>query len=134
MTEMRRTIPATLEALEAFLAEFRGRCECLKKLSDRFDAELLFREVLTNAVLHGCHGDPCRQVLCAVRLSDRRVSIAVQDDGDGFDWRRPATGTGDLRLSGRGLEILRRYASRIRFNRKGNAATVIKRFGETGKS
>ncbi len=57
------------------------------------------------------------------------------DDGDGFDWRavlqrrkeNTAT-TAATAASGRGLEILLRYATRVRFNEKGNAVTIVKRF------
>jgi serine/threonine-protein kinase RsbW len=132
MTAMRQTLAATLEAVEPFVLEFRRLAESILNASDRFAAELLLRELLTNAILHGSHDDPRRHVRCAVRLSERRVSIAVADDGDGFDWRAaPADSPEDPRPSGRGIEILRCYSSRIRFNRKGNAAAIIKRFEET---
>jgi anti-sigma regulatory factor (Ser/Thr protein kinase) len=131
MTAMRQTMPATLDAVESFVLEFRRLAEAILKASDRF-TELLLREMLTNAVRHGSGCDPRRRVRCAVRLSQWRVSIAVADDGDGFDWRAaPVDSLEDPRTSGRGIEILRRYASRIRFNRKGNAAAIIKQFEET---
>jgi serine/threonine-protein kinase RsbW len=129
MTEMRKTIPAALEAIEPFLMEFRALCGLLEKASDRFTAELLLREALTNAVVHGSNCNPEKQVRCAVQLSDRRLRIAVEDDGEGFDWRRAQTDLDrNLGSSGRGLQLLRHYATQVRFNAKGNAAIVIKRF------
>ena len=61
--------------------------------------------------------DPAKQVRCSLRLKGRRLIIAVADEGDGFDWRaarRQAGGIPDM--SGRGIEILRQYANRVRFN------------------
>jgi anti-sigma regulatory factor (Ser/Thr protein kinase) len=128
-TQLRRTLPATLNAVEEFCAEFRGICSSLPQRSHRFAAELLLREAMTNAVVHGCRSDPSRRLVCAVRLKPRRLIIAVQDDGDGFDWRA-ALGrqAGTCSCSGRGLEILRNYATRIRFNRSGNTTTIFKQF------
>ena len=134
MTEMRKTMPATLDAVEPFFVEFRSLCGFLERASDRFAAELLLREALTNAVRHGSRGAPASQVRCAVRLSRRQLTIAVEDDGEGFDWRRAGRDDAeDLLSSGRGLEILRKYATRIRFNQKGNSATILKRFGKAKK-
>jgi len=130
----RKVLPATLEALEPYLQEFRARCQCLENRADRFAAELLLREVLTNAVVHGSHGDPHRQVRCAVHLDRWRLSIAVADDGEGFDWQHTGgLGGTELLCSGRGIRILRHYASRVRFNRKGNAVAILKRFGEANQ-
>jgi anti-sigma regulatory factor (Ser/Thr protein kinase) len=92
---------------------------------------LLVREALTNAVVHGCHADPAKQVRCRMRLNGGRLLFAVEDDVDGFDWRaacaRPAN---FAKCSGRGLGILRLYANRVRYNAAGNGVTFIKRFGE----
>jgi anti-sigma regulatory factor (Ser/Thr protein kinase) len=125
--EMRAVLPATLDAVEGFVLQFRSRCQDVEAGDDRFAAELLLRETLTNAVLHGCHGDPARSVRCVLRAKNRRLLMAVEDEGAGFDWhgawnRAPVQGGS----SGRGLEILRRYATRVRFNRHGNAAFVVR--------
>lgn len=85
--EMRVTLPATLQAVEEFFAEFRRKSQSLPDPSICFGAELLVREALTNAVLHGSGADPAKQVRCSVRLKGRRLLIAVSDDGEGFDWR-----------------------------------------------
>jgi anti-sigma regulatory factor (Ser/Thr protein kinase) len=126
---LRATLPPTLEAMEKFFAELRWRVEGAAGHADRFMAELLMREALTNAVIHGCHGDAGKRVHCVLRLRGRRLTIAVRDEGEGFDWRA-ARGcrAGARATSGRGVEILRQYATRIRFNDKGNSVTVMKRF------
>jgi serine/threonine-protein kinase RsbW len=124
---MRITLPATLQASEEFFVEFRRRYQLDR--ANRFAAELLVREAMTNAVVHGCHADPGKQVRCCLRLKRGRLLIVIQDDGDGFDWRaawRNSAAFPDC--SGRGIEILRKYASHIRYSTRGNVVTIIKRF------
>jgi anti-sigma regulatory factor (Ser/Thr protein kinase) len=126
--DIRRTLPARLEAIEEFFLEFRAICRCLTEQSQRFTAELLIREALTNGVLHGCGADASKRVRCAVRLRSGRLMLAVWDEGEGFDWRTAlACGAGEAASSGRGLEIFRLYATRVRFNRKGNGVAIWKR-------
>jgi anti-sigma regulatory factor (Ser/Thr protein kinase) len=127
--DMRITLPATLEAVEEFFLEFRGRSQVSLGRQDGFAAELLVREALTNAVMHGSGADPGKQVRCALRLRPDRLFVAVADDGEGFDWRAAESRTRfSDDCSGRGIEILRQYANRVRFNGKGNVVTMIKRF------
>ena len=126
--ELRTTLPATLDALEEFFVVFRRRAQNILSHADYFAAELLAREALTNAVVHGCHTDPLKHVLCVLRLRGRRLTIAVRDEGEGFDWRAAWDRHGGLfASSGRGIEILRKFAIRVRYNEKGNAVTMIKR-------
>lgn len=126
--EMRVVIPATLQAIEDFFVEFHRRTHFL---GDRncFAVELLAREALTNAVVHGCCADPARQVRCGLRLRDQKLLIAVADDGDGFDWRAALAKEPEFPdCSGRGINILSAYADRLRYNARGNAMALIKRF------
>jgi anti-sigma regulatory factor (Ser/Thr protein kinase) len=129
-SEWRSEIPATLDAIEEFCGEFQlwrpGACPGL----DAFSAELLLREALTNAVVHGGQQGPHPHI-CSVLLRARpgRLLIAIKDQGDGFDWR--AVWNHDAALSdtnGRGIGIFRRYASSVRFNSKGNKILLVKRF------
>jgi len=125
--EMRQTMPASLAAVEDFFMNFRQQAQKALPSADCFAAELLVREALTNAVVHGCHADPAKHVRCVLRLRGRRLTIAVHDEGEGFDWRAVAERrNATLAPSGRGMQILRRLAVRVRFNKKGNAVTIIK--------
>jgi anti-sigma regulatory factor (Ser/Thr protein kinase) len=127
--EVRTELPATLQSIERMVLEFNRRSQALLDRADWFAAELLIREALTNAVIHGCNSDSAKQVRCFWRFKRRRLLIAVGDDGEGFDWRGAWTGTaGPAECSGRGIEILRKYASWVRYNDKGNAVAIVKRF------
>lgn len=127
--ELRMSLPGTFQAMEEFLAEFRRRSHAMMERVNCFEAELLIREALTNAVLHGCGEDPRKQVRCSLRLRGKRLLIVIADEGQGFDWRAARAKSADaLDCSGRGLEILYRYADQVRFNHQGNLVTMIKNF------
>ncbi len=127
--EWRPRLPATLEAIEELCAEFRPWFATACSPLSTFQAELLLRESLTNAVLHGCAGDPRKQVSCVLRVKPGRLLIAIQDAGEGFDWRAVWNRSPDVSaVHGRGVEILRQYANCVRFNRKGNVVTIVRRF------
>jgi anti-sigma regulatory factor (Ser/Thr protein kinase) len=124
--ELSVELPASLEAIDVFCDEFREwRADACAGL-EAFPAELLLREVLTNSVVHGSE-----RICCLLRAKPGRLLIVVRDEGEGFDWRAAwdrQAGAEDTH--GRGIDILRRYASAVRFNPKGNAVTLIKRFKE----
>jgi anti-sigma regulatory factor (Ser/Thr protein kinase) len=128
-SEWRVELPATLEAVDNFCAEFRlWRAATCADL-DGFSTELLLREALTNSVEHGGTDDPNEPISCVLRAKRGRLLIAIQDRGKGFDWRAAWDSQADpCDTGGRGIEILRRYASAVRFNPRGNSVMLIKRF------
>jgi serine/threonine-protein kinase RsbW len=127
--EWRFELPASLEAIEEICIRFQEwrklHCEGLQS----FPSELLLREALTNSVVHGASEDPGQRISCVLRAGRGRLLIAVQDGGEGFDWRSAFNRKSDLSdTHGRGIEILKQYANSVRFNRKGNSVTLVKRF------
>ena len=117
--EMRAALPGTLAAAEKFLIAFRWWSQVILNCANSFAAELLMREALTNAVVHGC----------ILRLNSRRMFISIEDDGDGFDWRAASQNSAAFpACSGRGIEILRRYANALRYDALGKRVTILKRF------
>jgi anti-sigma regulatory factor (Ser/Thr protein kinase) len=129
--EIRTVIPASLDSIEPLLADLRRGANCALRPRDRFAAELLLREALTNAVVHGCHRDPTRSIWCVLRIKSNRLTIVVEDAGQGFDWRAARSRKADISdCSGRGMEIYSCYATRFRFNDRGNRVTISKDFDE----
>lgn len=127
--ELRQTLPAKLESVEDFVLDFRAFSKEMFTVRDCFVTELLLREALTNAVIHGCRRDSRRHVNAVVRLNEQRLIVSITDDGKGFNWRDAWKHEATPECcSGRGMTILKNYATRVRFNSKGNVVTFIKRF------
>ena len=119
------SIRPTLEAADAFCLEVRRRLPAGS--ADGFAAELLAREAVTNAVLHGSSLDPEGRVRCSLRIGRNRLFLRVTDQGPGFDWRsRPETPSEVDTPGGRGLELYRAYAHRVLFNSRGNSILIVR--------
>ncbi len=127
--------PATLENVEhvcSAVTQTLGKYPVHKK--DLFAIELLLREALNNAVLHGCHLNPLLTFSCGLIIIDREVTIEVSDEGDGFDWRgRLKAQPRSSDESGRGLSIYSIYANSIKFNESGNCVTLTLIFNQGEK-
>ena len=128
-SEWRAEVPATLEAIDRFCSAFQlWRADTCADL-DSFSAELILREALTNSVIHGGTGIRRKRISCVLRVMPGRLVIAIQDAGQGFDWRAVWNRRSNASdTQGRGIEILRRYASSVRFSSTGNSVTLVKQF------
>ncbi len=122
----RVAIPSDLTQVEGVCCAARDLLEA-NGLADRvFAVDLLLREFLNNAILHGNRSDASKLVQVEVRVGRKVIALCVADEGSGFDWRswrRRIAGSTDT--SGRGLEIGRLYANWIRFNPAGNRVILV---------
>lgn len=125
----RTNLRATLESVEEFCSAFQLWRAHICPALDRFKSELVLREALTNSVVHGSGGDSRKWVTCVLRAKPGQLLISIRDDGEGFDWRAAWNRTAaNDDTSGRGMEILRTYASAVRFSTKGNSVTLLRRY------
>jgi serine/threonine-protein kinase RsbW len=80
------SISIVVDQLMRFIRLFMEKFGADKGNDD--DIEIAIREVLANAVIHGNHEDPGKQVSVTCRCSvDGEVLITVRDEGLGFDNR-----------------------------------------------
>ncbi len=119
-------IPSRLGEVDGVCREIRSLLRDHGLEGACFSAELLARESLNNAIVHGHRRDERKKVKFDLRVGRRWISLRVLDEGPGFDWRKaretpPPKATVP---SGRGLCISALYAQRIRFNRQGNRITL----------
>lgn len=120
--------PAALDGVEQFIAALHGfLAEAgLGRLS--FDMELLAREALVNAVLHGSAGDPARSVDAELKREGDSLVLRVRDQGPGWNWRGADFREPDPQSEkGRGLFIIRKYSDSFSYNDAGNALSIQKR-------
>lgn len=100
-----------------------------------FAVELLARECLSNAVIHGNKGVADKSVGLSLSVGAVWIRLDVSDEGEGFDWRKARRNRSDTTASsGRGIELCALYAARVRFNRRGNQITLwIRKFEQAEK-
>ena len=124
-----RTLRSRLRDVDAVCLEIQAALRKQRLGSRSFALELMARECLNNAVLHGNRADPKRRVELDLSCAQKWICLRVSDEGSGFNWRRhrkravSSRGTTNA-TDGRGMAILAAYADRVRFNRGGNQVTL----------
>jgi serine/threonine-protein kinase RsbW len=90
-----------------------------------FSLQIVIREAVNNAIVHGSSSDPAKTIKVVFQVGENEISISVQDQGTGFDWRSQREKVvAPLAPSGRGMELMRTYATEAVFNEKGNRVTL----------
>jgi serine/threonine-protein kinase RsbW len=90
-----------------------------------FGIELVARELLNNAILHGNKQERTKKVKFSLRIGRRWIRLQVIDEGNGFNWRHVRQQPPDVSAeSGRGIAIARVYGQRIVFGNGGRKIEV----------
>lgn len=90
-----------------------------------FGVELVARELLNNAILHGNKLDRNKKVEFSLHIGRRWIRLLVADQGEGFNWRKARRLPPDISSeSGRGMAIARVYGQRIHFGAGGRKIEV----------
>jgi serine/threonine-protein kinase RsbW len=101
-------------------------------MRDCFGVRLALEEALVNAIKHGNRMDPTKQVYIACKLSDQKITVVIEDQGDGFRLDEVPDPTEDENLDkpgGRGIMLIRSFMTSIEYNDKGNRMTMSKVLG-----
>jgi len=98
---------------------------------NEFDVELVLREALENAVLHGNQEDPGEKVHIRCRCEPgNEISIVVTDQGRGFDFGEIVGNgfTSDPAADhGRGIQLMKAFMDDVHFERGGSEVHMRKR-------
>jgi len=115
--ELRLSIPSCLEAVEPLCDEIRILLQRRHLAEMQFAVEILARECLNNAILHGNEGRSNSWVSFGMRVGRKLIRLRVADQGPGFDWRRSRRNRvpSALESNGRGLLVAQIYAQRVAF-------------------
>jgi serine/threonine-protein kinase RsbW len=119
------SITSDVEEVDRVCKDAWKLLECQGLIVHAFEGELLLREFLNNAIIHGHRCDRRKRVKVTVQVGRKWIILRIADTGPGFAWRStnrvPPDGAD---TSGRGLAIGAQYAQRMRFNRAGNQVTL----------
>jgi serine/threonine-protein kinase RsbW len=119
---LRRQIPSRLREVDAVCLDIRAFLVARGLVARSFNLELVARECLNNAILHGNRSASGKNVAFELVLGRLWIRLRITDQGTGFNWRkaRKKPVPDAKSTSGRGLPISMMYADRVRFNRCGN--------------
>jgi serine/threonine-protein kinase RsbW len=95
-----------------------------------FALRLVLEEAVSNAFRHGNKLHPDKHVDVAWSIEPDTVTIAVEDQGTGFDPEDLPDPTDDDRLelpSGRGVMLIQAYMTEVEYNERGNRVTMTYR-------
>lgn len=121
-------LPASMDGVERFIALVHEYLAEHGLGGLAFDMELLAREGIMNAVQHGSDSNPARTVGVRLCKNADALTLRIQDQGAGFDWRAADLAPpAPSEEKGRGLFIISKYSDSFFFNNKGNVLTMVKR-------
>jgi serine/threonine-protein kinase RsbW len=117
-------VEATLDAVHALIDDIMKTVTELGCAAEREDdIRLAIEEALTNAVVHGCCGDPSKKVQCCVACDyNRGMLIVVRDPGPGFDPASvpsPIVGKNIYAEHGRGIFLINQMVDEVHFEQGG---------------
>ena len=106
---------------------------CSRRVSD---VEIALREALANAIIHGNHEDRRKHVHVTCRCEPEEISIAVKDEGKGFDPNTlpdPTAPENIGSIHGRGIHVMKALMDEVRFEEGGVVVHMRKSVGEAPK-
>lgn len=97
-----------------------------------FSIRIVLREGLTNSVRHAHNYDPGKLIRLNVNVDKTTLTMTIEDQGDGFDWKTRLLDRNDdsdkspPQDHGRGILIMNDYVDNYWYNDKGNILTMKK--------
>jgi serine/threonine-protein kinase RsbW len=130
---LKRSIASDTEEGAGVMNELMGRLEQCEWIQEHlFGVNLAVEEALVNAIKHGNHEEPGKQVHVEFRLSGDHFYVRIADEGEGFDPSDVPDPTADENLDrpgGRGIMLMRNFMTRVEYNSLGNEVVMEKKAG-----
>ena len=131
------SLPSEVTAISPFVDKLMlllRNCGCVPEGVS--DVEIALREALANAIIHGNHEDRRKHVHVTCRCEPDEVSIAVKDEGKGFDINNvpdPTAPENIVSVHGRGIHVIRALMDEVRFEEGGAVVHMRKSVGAAPK-
>lgn len=122
-----------LERLEPFIDELKQWANFDDEDSSRI--MLTLSEAVNNAIMHGNKQNPDKQVvvLSTFDSENRKLTISVEDEGEGFNPNEipdPLKEENLLNEGGRGVYLIEQYADDLQFSKGGTKAKITYQLNE----
>jgi serine/threonine-protein kinase RsbW len=132
--ELDLCLPSEVTAISPFVDKLMlliRKCGCVP--GGETDVEIALREALANAIIHGNHENPRKHVHVRCRCKPDEVSIAVKDEGRGFDIKKVADPTAPENtgsVHGRGIYMMKVLMDEVHFEEGGVVVQMRKSAGQ----
>jgi serine/threonine-protein kinase RsbW len=136
--ELERSLPSEVEAISPLVDQLMlwiRKCNCVPERET--EVEIALREALANAVIHGNHENPQKYVHIRCCCKRDEVSVAVKDEGRGFDINKVADPTAPENMGsihGRGILLMKAFMDDVRFEEGGAVVRMRKSASQAAKN
>lgn len=125
------TIPSVVSMIDTVIGKIMKLIEQSHCWEDADSLDLVLREALANAIIHGNRSDPQKAVrVCVALQQDCRMLIVVKDAGSGFDPNEipnPVVGQSLFADHGRGIFLINRLMEEVQFRFDHGTAIYMRR-------
>lgn len=119
MNSIRIEVPALSEnirMIESFIDNAREKF----KLDDDIYGNIMIAvtEAVNNAIKHGSHGDPSKNVLLVLQVDESLLKFRIEDQGLGFDYANlpdPTAPENIEKPGGRGVFLMKHLSDEVKF-------------------
>ena len=129
-TWCRRSLRTPAEMDEVIAEVLHELVEAGFSTRETFAVRLAVEEAIANAIKHGHHDDPSKEVRVRYHVTRQCAIVEVQDEGRGFrlaDVPDPLAPENLESDHGRGLLLMRTYMTWVRYNEAGTCVTMCKK-------
>src|ERR1700735_2221052 len=136
--ELEHSLPSEVAAISPFVDKpmrLIRKCGCADE--GESDVEIALREALANAIIHGNHENPGKHVHVCCRCEPSEISLAIKDEGSGFDVDKildPTAPENTGSAHGRGIFLMKALMDEVRFEEGGVLVHMRKNTGKAGSN
>jgi serine/threonine-protein kinase RsbW len=122
--------PSAVSVIDGVVDKIMGLITRSQCWGDTESLDLVLREALANAIVHGNRLDPRKSLrICVALQEDCRMLIIVKDGGSGFDpsgLPNPVVGQSLLSEHGRGIFLINRMMDDVQFTFDGGTTIYMR--------
>jgi serine/threonine-protein kinase RsbW len=135
--ELERSLPSEVAAISPFVDKAMFLIRQTGSVPEcETEVEIALREALANAVIHGNREDPRKHVHIRCCCKRDEVSIAIKDEGHGFDPNEvpdPTAAENTGSVHGRGIYLMKAFMDEVRFEEGGVVVRMRKSASQPAK-
>lgn len=122
-------IPSLVDNLR-IIESFIDNAKEIYKLDDDIYGNILVAvtESVNNAIKHGNHEDPAKNVILSMYLQDSSVRFVVTDQGNGFNFSHlpdPTAPESLEKVGGRGIFLMKHLSDEVHFRDQGREVELV---------